>query len=125
VPGDVYLRALQIRLAVRASIAALYAEHRLDAILAPTLPATAPRADDPVVRYPDGSEEPVGTAFTRFTTPWNTTGQPVVAVPCGVDADGLPIGLSFVGRPDAELDLCALANAYEQATPWHRLRPAL
>jgi aspartyl-tRNA(Asn)/glutamyl-tRNA(Gln) amidotransferase subunit A len=125
VPGDAYLRALQARNAIRDSIAALYDGHRLDAILTPTLPATAPRADDPVIRYPDGSEEPVGTAFTRFTTPWNATGQPVVAVPCGLDTAGLPIGLSFVGRPDAELELCVLAHAYEQATPWHGMRPAL
>jgi aspartyl-tRNA(Asn)/glutamyl-tRNA(Gln) amidotransferase subunit A len=61
--------------------------------------------------------------MTRLTMPWNATGQPVISVPCGFDNDGLPIGLSFVGRPDEELELCTLANAYERATEWHRRRP--
>jgi aspartyl-tRNA(Asn)/glutamyl-tRNA(Gln) amidotransferase subunit A len=124
-PADVYLRARQVRETVTDSIARLYADHRLDAVVVPTLPCTAPLADDPVVRYPDGVEEPAATALTRLTTPWNATGQPVVAVPCGFDRNDLPIGLSFVGRPDAELDLCAVAHVYEQATAWHTRRPPL
>ncbi len=122
-PADTYLRARRAREAVTRSIAQIYDGQRLDAILAPTLPATAPRADDLRVCYSDGTEETAGTALTRLTMPWNATGQPVISVPCGFDADTLPIGLSFVGRPDAELDLCALAHVYERATEWHTRRP--
>jgi len=121
--GDVYLQTRQARLAIRHSIAALYADHRLDAVVVPTLPATAPSADDLVVRYPDGGQEAVGTALLRLTMPWNTTGQPVISVSCGFDDAKLPIGLSFVGRPDSELSLCRLAHVYEQAAGWCRLRP--
>jgi aspartyl-tRNA(Asn)/glutamyl-tRNA(Gln) amidotransferase subunit A len=124
-PADAYLRARQAREAVTRSIAEVYTSQRLDAIVTPTLPTTAPRADDLRVCYADGTEEPAGTALTRLTAPWNTTGQPVISVPCGFDAKTLPIGLSFVGRPDAELDLCALARAYEQATGWHTRRPTV
>ncbi len=40
-----------------------------------------------------------------WTMPFNMTGHPAVSVPCGFGADGLPIGLQFVGqfRGDAEL----------------------
>lgn len=123
--ADTYLRARQIRMALRASIADIYRAHRLDAIVAPTLPATAPRADAVIIAYADGSTEPVGTAFTRLTSPWNTTGQPVISVSCGFDRDRLPIGLSFVGRPDQELELCELAHVYERAAGWHRETPDL
>ncbi len=123
--GDIYLQTRQTRLAIRRSIAALYAEHGLDAVVVPTVPATAPRADDLIVRYPDGGEEAVGTALLRLTMPWNTTGQPVISVPCGFDDAGLPIGLSLVGRPDGELPLCRLAHVYEQAAGWYRHRPTL
>ncbi|CAN5812230.1 hypothetical protein BH20CHL2_BH20CHL2_12580 [soil metagenome] len=123
--GIAYVQALQTRETVKQSIAALYREHELSAIVAPTTAATAPRADDPVVRWPDGVEESAGAALTRLTMPWNATGQPVISVPCGFDNDGLPIGLSFVGRPDEELELCTLANAYERATGWHLRRPPL
>lgn len=124
-PGDVYVQSLQTRRAVKHSIADIYATHRLDAVMAPTTPATALLADNPVARFPDGSEESSGPALTRFTMPWNATGQPVVSVPCGFDGDGLPIGLSFVGRPHQELELCGLAHAFEQATEWHRQTPPL
>jgi aspartyl-tRNA(Asn)/glutamyl-tRNA(Gln) amidotransferase subunit A len=123
--GDVYLQSRQARLAIRRSIADLYSEHKLNAVVTPTLPATAPPADDLVVRYPDGGEEAVGTALLRLTMPWNTTGQPVISVPCGFDEGEMPIGLSFVGRPDAELPLCQIAHIYEQAAGWYRHRPVL
>ncbi len=125
VRGDVYLQARRARVAVRDSIAALYREHRLDAIVTPTLPATAPLAERLEAHYPDGSFEGIGPALTRFTMPWNATGQPVISVPCGFDDAQMPVGLSFVGRPDQELPLCDIAHAYEQEAGWHRKRAAL
>nr|MBA2277183.1 amidase [Chloroflexia bacterium] len=123
--GDTYLAVRQARLAVRRSITALYRTHQLDAVVVPTLPATAPRADNLIVTYPDGVEEPVGAALLRLTMPWNATGQPAISVPCGFDAAGLPVGLSLIGRPDAELDLCRLAHALEHAAGWHTHHPPL
>jgi aspartyl-tRNA(Asn)/glutamyl-tRNA(Gln) amidotransferase subunit A len=37
----------------------------------------------------------------------------------------LPIGLQLTGRAFDEAGLLAIAHAYEQATPWHRERPAI
>lgn len=120
-PADAYFQVLSARVAIRDSIAALYREHRLDAVMVPTVPATAPKSGDPVV-YADGSEEEVGLAMTRLTQPWNATGQPVIAVPNGFDEDNLPISVSFVGRPDDELALADIAHAFEQATGlWNRM----
>ena len=116
-PADTYLRAATARERVRDSVARLYARHRLDALVAPTLAATAPRADHLFVDFPDGPEG-VGPALTRLTMPWNATGQPVISIPCGFDRDELPIGLSVIGRPDDELGICRIAHQYEQATQW-------
>ena len=123
--GDDYLRARQARVAVTRSIAALYREHHLTAAVAPTLPATAARADHLFVEYGDGGEEEVSVALTRFSMPFNATGQPVISVPSGFDRSNLPIGLSFIGHPHAELDLCALAHVYEQAAGWWQRRPPI
>jgi aspartyl-tRNA(Asn)/glutamyl-tRNA(Gln) amidotransferase subunit A len=60
-----------------------------------------------------------------YTAPFNLTGHPALAVPCGVSAGGIPIGLQLVGRAGGEADLLRLAHAYEQATPWHTRRPAI
>ena len=45
-------------------------------------------------------------------------------MPCGF-AEGLPVGLQLLGKPFDEATLLRVAYAYEQATDWHRQRPAL
>jgi aspartyl-tRNA(Asn)/glutamyl-tRNA(Gln) amidotransferase subunit A len=122
-PARDYLLALKARRAVKRSAAELFAEHRLDALVAPATPATAVRVDRPIVDWADGPE-PVMAAYTRLTYPFNVTGQPALALPCGFDGDGLPIGLQLAGRPFAEATLCRIGHAYERTTGWWRRRPA-
>lgn len=124
-PGDIYLRARQVREAATRSMEALFQDHRLTAVVTPTLAATAPKADSLKVSFPDDVEESAASALTRFTTPWNATGQPVVSVPCGFDTDGLPIGLSFVGRPSGEIELCRMAHVFERTAGWYRSVPPI
>ncbi|MCO5215595.1 MAG: amidase [Thermomicrobiales bacterium] len=112
-PADVWFTALNARERAKASIAALYAEHRLDAVLVPSTPITAPKIGETTITYSDGVTEDTGVALTRLTQPWNATGQPVFALPAGLDRDGLPIGLSLVGRPDDEWHLADIAHALE------------
>ncbi len=54
-----------------------------------------------------------------YTLPWNFGGHPAVALPCGVDADGMPIGLQIVGQRHDDTGLLAIARA------WERLRDPL
>lgn len=51
------------------------------------------------------------------------TGQPAISIPCGFTRDGLPIGLQLLGPWFEEPLLLQVADAYEQATEWHRRRP--
>ena len=55
----------------------------------------------------------------------NAVGQPALAVPNGFGLKGLPTGLQLTGRVWGEARLLALARAYQEATDWHRRRPAL
>jgi aspartyl-tRNA(Asn)/glutamyl-tRNA(Gln) amidotransferase subunit A len=74
-----------------------------------------------------------GTAFEFGTTPdliylrnaayWNIYGLPSISIPCGFGSDGLPIGLQITGRAGADDMVCAVADAYQAATDWHRRRP--
>ncbi len=53
-------------------------------------------------------------------------GLPVICVPAGFNAQGLPMGLQIMGRPQADLEVLQLAHAWQQATPFgDRLPPAL
>ena len=63
--------------------------------------------------------------FACYTAVWNVTGQPAAAVPAGFDAEGLPMAVQFVARPDDEPTLFALAAQLEQARPWAQRRPPL
>jgi aspartyl-tRNA(Asn)/glutamyl-tRNA(Gln) amidotransferase subunit A len=58
-----------------------------------------------------------------FTCVANLAGIPALSVPCGMSAQGLPIGFQFVGPDLSEELLFATAHAYEQATPWHTMHP--
>ena len=64
-----------------------------------------------------------GTAFQRYTVPYDFNGAPTLSVPCGLSADGLPLSLQFAGKPLSEPLLIRLGRAYESATEWHNLHP--
>jgi aspartyl-tRNA(Asn)/glutamyl-tRNA(Gln) amidotransferase subunit A len=119
VPATVYLKATGARAILRDSMAHLFSEHEIDAVLAPTLPTGAIEADRLVIEG-TGLDESVGVAWTRLTMPFNATGQPVLAVPCGLDSDGLPVGLQLAGIPGQESALFETALLVERALDFHR-----
>ena len=54
---------------------------------------------------------------------WNLTGQPAAAVPWGLDAQGIPLSIQLVGRPNDEATLVSLGAQIEAARPWAQRRP--
>ena len=78
------------------------AEHRIDAIVEPTIPIVAP------VRG-SGYDEPFGDLDDlSLTHYWDWTGFPVVALPSGVGSrSGLPVSVSLIGAPGADWELLA------------------
>ncbi len=59
------------------------------------------------------------------TRPFNGYGLPTITVPCGFSKDGLPIGLQIAGPHFGEVQVLALAYAYQEATEWHKRKPPL
>ena len=88
--------------------AATRAMEGIDALL---LPATA------IVAPPVDAGNEVREPLSRFTRPFNTTGQPVVTLPA--PTRGLPVGMQVVGRTNAE----ALRAALWLEREWHNLSP--
>ena len=80
----------------------------VDALL---LPATA------IVAPPVDAGNEVREPLSRFTRPFNTTGQPVVTLPA--PTRGLPVGMQVVARTNAE----ALRAALWLEREWHNLSP--
>jgi aspartyl-tRNA(Asn)/glutamyl-tRNA(Gln) amidotransferase subunit A len=84
-----------------------------DVILAPTTPTAAfalgDKVDDPLAMYLNDV----------FTVTANLTGLPGISVPCGFDADGLPIGLQIIGPAMGERAILRLGRIVERMRgPW-------
>ena len=65
-------------------------------------------------------------AFWRrpnFTSPFNCTGGPALALPCGFSKDGLPLSLQIAGRPHEDALVLRAGHAYEMATGFFRRAP--
>jgi aspartyl-tRNA(Asn)/glutamyl-tRNA(Gln) amidotransferase subunit A len=118
-----YLKAQRVRALVRDGLRRAF--EGLDALLTPTLPQPAARADQDAFNGPNGTAEPVINAYVRTCCPFNLSGQPALSVPCGFTRGGLPIGLQIVGRPFDEALVLRIGQAYEAATDWHRRSPPL
>ncbi|MBS0325767.1 MAG: Asp-tRNA(Asn)/Glu-tRNA(Gln) amidotransferase subunit GatA [Proteobacteria bacterium] len=106
-----YLKAQQVRRLIADDFARAF--ERCDVIAGPTTPTTAfalgARTDDPVAMY-------LGDIFTVAA---NLTGLPAISMPCGFDADGLPVGLQLQGRHFDEARLLDAAHRFQQASDWH------
>ncbi len=94
----------------------------VDVLLTPTTATTAFRAEGPAPTEIDGQQvRPMH--FVTFTFPFNISGHPAFSLPCGLDADGLPVGLQIVTRRHEDHVLFQLAAAFEQAMPWPKIAP--
>jgi aspartyl-tRNA(Asn)/glutamyl-tRNA(Gln) amidotransferase subunit A len=115
-----YLAAREVQQRVRAEFDAVLT--RVDAIIAPTTPITAPLIGENVVEI-ESTEEPVRGALIRLNRPANFTGLPAISLPCGWSEQNLPIGLQLIGRAWHEEHLLAIAQLFEQAHPEFRRHP--
>ena len=97
---------------------------RTDVLVAPTIPEPAPALAEAKSGTTDDVVKRMGR-FSRLTRPFNALGLPVLSVPCGFSAAGLPIGLQIVGRPFDEATVLRLGHAYEEAAGWTGRRPDL
>ncbi len=97
-----YLRALRFRHEWIRSLVKLLG---VDAVLAiPGTPVTA-------ARMGDREGAPIARVMTRFTSPFNLAGAPVLSVPVG-KVDGLPVGMQLVAAPEADGVLRSLGQGF-------------
>ncbi len=110
-PAIEYLRDLEKRRAIELEVLAVL--EGVDLLVSPTIPLKVPAVavGDP------------GSRLASYTRAYNISGLPAISVPCGLDSDGLPIGLMIAGRPFAEATVCRAAHACEQALGWPRRPP--
>jgi len=104
-----YLRAQKIRTLIKRDFEKIYAQG-IDAILTPATPSAAFAIGE------KGSADPVEMYLNDvFTVTVNMAGLPAIAVPAGLDRQGLPLGLQLIGRAFDEETLFAAGQVIEEA----------
>ncbi len=114
VPATAYVQAQRLRSNFIAEFRAVWA--KVDCLFTAATPTTAPQIGATTVRVGD-AEEDVRLATTRLARGINLLGVPALALPCGRDGAGLPVGLQIVAAPFEEQKLLRIGAALESALP--------
>ena len=121
-------RALELRAQLQHLIAAAFAQHGLRALTYPSARIAAPsRADIDGGAFEDSApnvRNPESKAFPANTLLAAQSAFPAITIPAGTISSGLPVGLEFLGLPNRDADLVALAFDLERIRP-PRAVPAL
>src|SRR6187401_1504944 len=104
-----YIRAQKVRTLIKRDFEQCFAAG-IDAMLTPATPSAAFGIGE------KGGADPVEMYLNDvFTVTVNMAGLPGIAVPAGLDAQGLPLGLQLIGKPFDEETLFALGQKIEDA----------
>jgi len=110
-----YVKAQHYRTRIQSEFNRLY--HDYDVIISPTSPTTA---------FEIGAFHNNPTAMylsDLATIAANMAGIPAISVPCGVDGNGLPIGLQIMGKSFDESTILRVADTYQSITDFHLQTP--
>ncbi len=112
-----YLQAQKVRTLIKQDFEQAFSQ--VDVLVSPTAPTTA-------FKMGEKTADPLSMYLTDLMTiPVNLAGLPGMSVPCGFDAQGMPIGLQIVGNVLREDQIFQVASAYERSTDWHQHSPKL
>src|SRR5271163_1725439 len=104
-----YLQAQKVRTLIKRDFEKSFAQG-INAILTPATPSASFAIGE------KGQADPIEMYLNDvFTVTVNMAGLPGIAVPGGLDAQGLPLGLQLIGRPFEEETLFTLGNVIERA----------
>ena len=122
IPDGLFERAYAARETDAARVNAIFDSH--DLLMTPVMGDTAL----PVRRWEGQSAIRTILGMSRFypyCVPWNHLGNPAMSVPAGFAADGMPLAIQIIGRPNDEATLLSLAAQLEAERPWADSRPPI
>jgi aspartyl-tRNA(Asn)/glutamyl-tRNA(Gln) amidotransferase subunit A len=117
--GADYVQAQRVRRVGQQALARMFDD--VDAIVTPTASTGALALADLDTRV-GGSMDLMRSIHTPY---WNSAGHPTLAVPIGLDEDGLPLSMQISTRPFDEALALRAGDAFQQHTGFHLLLPPL
>ncbi len=108
-----YKKALQVRTLIMKDFAKVFDDY--DCILSPVAPTAS-------YKIGEKTETPLEMYMGDIcTVPINIAGLPSLALPCGENKDGLPLGMQLIGKAFSEASLYRVGYAYERETGAYHL----
>ncbi|PXX57625.1 aspartyl-tRNA(Asn)/glutamyl-tRNA(Gln) amidotransferase subunit A [Nocardia tenerifensis] len=121
VSGADYVQAQRVRRVAQAAIGELF--ERFDVVVCPTASVGAPRFDE---LLDEAGFQDDARLFGKVYTPyWNGLGTPVLALPMGFGATGLPLSWQIAGPAFGETTILRVGDVFQRHTEWHRQLPPL
>lgn len=117
-----YLTAQRARQRIREALRATY--ETVDIIASPTTARVAPPLSEGVKGNGDDARHATYNQSNLLRFP-SMLGLPGCSLPCGINPEGLPIGMQLIGVWFADQTVLNAAAAYQSATDWHTRRPAI
>ncbi len=117
-----YLTVQRARHRIREALRATY--EMVDIIASPTTNRVAPLLSEGLKGNGDDTRHASYNQSNLLRFP-SMLGLPGCSLPCGMNPEGLPMGLQLVGGWFADQTVLNTALAYQSATEWHRRRPAI
>jgi len=108
----------RIREALRAAL------EKIDVLASPTTSRVAPPLSEGLKGNGDDTRHASYNQSNLLRLP-SMLGLPGCSIPCGINSEGLPIGLQLVGSWFADQTVLNAALAYQSSTDWHTRRPAM
>ena len=103
-----YKKAQKVRTIIKQEFEKLFEKY--DVLITPTSPTVAyeigTKSNNPLEMY----------LADLCTVSVNIAGLPGISIPCGVDNQGMPIGMQLIGKPFGEETIIQAAYTYEQET---------
>ena len=124
-----WLQKEQVLMHTTRALDVFFVERGYDLVLTPTMAIDTPPLGS--LYRMDHDEMDAGEwlamlfAAVPYTPLANATGVPAISLPLGIEGNGLPLGMHFMGRWGSEDKLLNLAAQLEKAQPWAGRTPAV
>jgi amidase len=102
-------KAVQIRQQFNGALRRASAD--VDVLLLPAIPVQTPTLAEVDEMF---ETDTFGDRIQRYMVPGSASGLPTLSVPCGWDANGMPMGIQLIGKHLGEAQLCALGHVFER-----------
>ncbi|HUW87219.1 MAG TPA: amidase family protein [Candidatus Paceibacterota bacterium] len=107
---DAYKKASARRIELLPNALKIY--EGIDVLLTPVAPYVAPPTTPPM-------DTPEGVVEGAYTSIFNLTGDPAISIPCGLNSEGLPIGVQLATAKGTDMQLLSIAQAIEELLNFH------